>query len=387
MINHQAVYIANGTAILLLTVILLSIKKPLRYGLFGEKIFYGMVYINILECLLDVAACFVDGKTGYGYRTLSIVLNAVLFINNITFAFFWVIYIDYKMFADIKRIRRIYPFVALPAVLTMIACLINLDTPVFFSVDEHNIYQRTDSFLILCAVTYAYLAYGIILVYSYRKKAQKYLFCPSILFLVPLLIGSLLQYFNYGYSLVCLGASIGMTALFINVQNEASYLDILSGLFNRQYLNNILLTNSAKTNTDCSLAGIMLDIDGFGRINDQFGHAEGDNAISAVGKILLAAVGNKGTIFRYGGDEFIILMRISSEKEIIDMIDIIKTQTALFNESEEKPYEIKFSIGHSTYHSKHESINNFLKKIDAFMYADKKRKTSEKLILDIAQEY
>ena len=375
MTNYQAVYIANGTALLLLSVILLSNKKPLRHGLFEEKIFYGMVHVNILQCFIETAACFVDGKTAYGYRTLSLVLNVLFFINNIIFAFAWIIYLDYKMFADIRKIKRVYPIVALPAVLTVIACFINLATPVFFAVDEHNTFHRTDLFIVLCAVIYAYLAYGVILIYLYRKKAQKYLFFPSILFIIPLMIGCLLQYFFYGYSLACLGASIGMTALFINVQNEASYIDILSGLFNRHYLNNILLTNSAKTNTDCTLAGIMLDIDGFGSINDQFGHAEGDNAIAAVGKMLLTAVGNKGIICRYGGDEFVILMHISSKIEILDMTDIIKKHTALFNESEKKPYKINFSIGHSTYHCKYESIDDFLKKIDTFMYADKKRKS------------
>ena len=67
---------------------------------------------------------------------------------------------------------------------------------------------------------------------------------------------------------------------------------------------------------------------------------------------------------------------------MMDMIDIIKTQTALFNESEKKPYKIDFSIGYSTYQSKHESIDDFLRKIDASMYQDRKRKISEGIISD-----
>ena len=376
MINYPAIYIANGTAILLLSVILFSVKKPLQHGLFKEKLYYGMIFLNMLLCCIETATFVVDGSMAYGHRTLSIALNVLLFICNIIFAFVWVIYADCKLFADMKRIRRIYPFVALPAVLTISACFINLATPVFFTIDQNNIYHRTDLFIIPYAVTYFYLAYGVILIYSYRKKVEKYLFLPAVLFMLPIIIGSLLQYFNYGYSLVWLGTSIGMIALFINVQHEASYVDALSGLFNRQHLNNILLTHSMKKDAANTLAGIMLDIDSFASINNEFGHAVGDHAIAAVGKMLLKAVGDKGIVCRYGGDEFVILMHVSSEKEITDMIDIIQEQEALFNESDEIPYQINFSIGHSTYHSKHESISNFLKKIDAFMYADKKRKTS-----------
>jgi diguanylate cyclase (GGDEF)-like protein len=323
----------------------------------------------------------------YGYRTLSIVLNEILFINTIIFAYFWVVYADYKLFADMERIRRIYPFVAIPAMLIILGCLINFATPVFFVVDEYNIYQRADFFIIPYAVTYFYLLYGVLLIYLYREKVHKYLFLPAIMFMVPIIIGSLLQFFFYGYSIVWLGVSIGMISLFINVQNEASYVDMLSGLFNRQYLNSILLTHSKnkKENTAGTLAGIMLDINDFKSINDRFGHVVGDDVISLTGKMLRETVGDKGSIFRFGGDEFIILMYINSQKEIIDMIDSIKTQTTLFNESEEKPYSINFSIGYSTYESKHESIDDFLRKLDVFMYEDKKKKIDEGIIPDRRQ--
>ena len=132
-------------------------------------------------------------------------------------------------------------------------------------------------------------------------------------------------------------------------------------------------------------AGIMLDIDGLKSINDRFGHTVGDDAISEAGKILHTAVGDKGTVCRYGGDEFIILMYIKSQKEIMDMINIILTQAALFNKSEEKPYKINFSIGYSTFESQHEFREDFLKKIDATMYGDKKRRIREGIIPDRRQ--
>ena len=382
MINLPAICIANGTALLLLIVILLSSKRASRHGLFDEKIYYTMVTLNILQCLIESAVFLVDGKMAYGYRTFSIVLNDILFINTIIFACLWAIYVDYKLFADIKRIKRISLFVAIPAMLIIIGCLINLVTPVFFLVDKYNIYQRTDLFIVPYVVTYFYLAYGVILIYSYRKKVHKYLFRPAVLFMIPVILGSLLQFFFYGYSLVWLGVSIGMISLFITVQNEASYVDMLSGLFNRQYLNNVLIMHSKKGDTARTLAGIMLDIDSFKSINDEFGHIVGDDAISTTGKILRTAVGDRGLLCRYGGDEFIILMHVNSQKETMDMIDAIKTQTILFNESGKKPYKLNFSIGYSTYESKHESIDDFLNKIDAFMYEDKKRKIDERIIPD-----
>ncbi|MGI6765894.1 MAG: GGDEF domain-containing protein [Lentihominibacter sp.] len=310
---------------------------------------------------------------------LIIGLDTILFINSSIFAFLWVVYADYKLFTDINRIRRIYPFMAIPAILIIIGCLINLVTPVFFVIDEYNVYQRTVFSFIPYVVTYFYVVHGVLLIYSYRNKVDKYLFLPAILFMTPIMVGSLLQFIFYGYSFMWLGVAIGLTLLFVNVQNEASYVDMLSGLFNRQYLNKLLLHIN---NTAGVPAGIMLDIDSFKNINDKFGHIAGDDAIAAAGKILRTAVGEKGTIFRYGGDEFIILMHINSQKEIEEMIEAVKTQATLFNESEDRPYKISFSIGYSIYEIKHDSIDDFLKKMDASMYEDKKRKISEGTIPD-----
>jgi diguanylate cyclase (GGDEF)-like protein len=177
-----------------------------------------------------------------------------------------------------------------------------------------------------------------------------------------------------------LGVSIGLVSLFINLQNESSYVDKLTGLFNRQYLGNLLSMYGERKDSGVP-AGILLDIDNLKSINDRFGHVVGDEAISIAGKILHEAVGDKGVLCRYAGDEFIVFMYINSQEEIMDMIDLIKTQAALFNDSEKKPFKINFSIGYGTYESKHESIDDFLNKIDASMYEDKKRKNSGRMVI------
>jgi len=78
-----------------------------------------------------------------------------------------------KLFSDIERIKRIYLFVAIPAVLTIIGCLINLATPVFFVVDEFN-YLSKNRFIYhsICCHLFISSIWGI-LIYSYRKKVNK----------------------------------------------------------------------------------------------------------------------------------------------------------------------------------------------------------------------
>ncbi|NCC00752.1 MAG: diguanylate cyclase [Clostridia bacterium] len=374
LINLPAIFIANGTAIMLLIILLLSSHKNTRYGLLDDKIFYAMVACTILQCFIESAAFYIDGKILPGYHTFGVILNAILYIANICFAFMWTIYADFKVFSDRKRLRRIYPFVGIPAFLISVGSIVNLFTPVFFHITENNIYQRTGLYIIPYIFTYLYLAYGVVLIYCYRNKVKKYLFLPAIIFMVPILLGSLLQFFFYGLSLVWIGVAVALVSLYVNVQNEASCIDVLSGLYNRQYLNHYLYSESKRSNSKKMLAGILLDVDHFKHINDEFGHLVGDDAIASAGDILRNSVSEDGLATRFAGDEFVVVKLIEDEQEVIDTLQRIEENTKKFNEDAEKDYQLQFSMGYSIYDRKSDSIDTFLSRMDGAMYAEKRKK-------------
>jgi len=62
MINLPAILIANGIAVMLLLIILLSFKRPLRHVLLDEKIFFTMVILNIVQCVIETVVFLMDGK-------------------------------------------------------------------------------------------------------------------------------------------------------------------------------------------------------------------------------------------------------------------------------------------------------------------------------------
>lgn len=82
--------------------------------------------------------------------------------------------------------------------------------------------------------------------------------------------------------------------------------DALTGLLNRRSLDEAL--NRSLDNQGIALGCIMIDIDYFKRFNDQFGHDAGDAVMQYVARILLEVVGEKGDVFRFGGEEFTILL-------------------------------------------------------------------------------
>lgn len=90
---------------------------------------------------------------------------------------------------------------------------------------------------------------------------------------------------------------------------ELSITDSLSGLFNQRYFYSILTEEMLRSRENqCPLSLICFDIDNFKCCNDRLGHLEGDNIIRMVGHILRDTLRHKDTAFRYGGDEFMVLL-------------------------------------------------------------------------------
>ncbi len=115
-----------------------------------------------------------------------------------------------------------------------------------------------------------------------------------------------LQFFSViGYQMA---ATLRHFQRFSSVKNMAIY-DTLTGLHNRRYFEERLEVEAQKSfcsNTPLSL--VMVDIDFFKRVNDTFGHSEGDQVLCKVSSLLKTSVRKKDVVARYGGEEFILIL-------------------------------------------------------------------------------
>lgn len=85
--------------------------------------------------------------------------------------------------------------------------------------------------------------------------------------------------------------------------------DPLTGAFNRRHLDVSLpeqVESHNRRGESCAL--LMLDIDHFKQVNDTFGHANGDQALMHFVRVLLSVLGRGDLLFRYGGEEFLVLL-------------------------------------------------------------------------------
>lgn len=118
--------------------------------------------------------------------------------------------------------------------------------------------------------------------------------------------------------------------------NRMTFIDSLTGVYNRQALNEFLPKLYSKAISDSTqLVFAMIDLDNFKQLNDQFGHQEGDRCLVEFAELLRSVIGELGYIYRYGGDEFSLLF-IGIELEVVEsmIIEVITRAQTFYDLSE-----------------------------------------------------
>jgi diguanylate cyclase (GGDEF)-like protein len=105
-----------------------------------------------------------------------------------------------------------------------------------------------------------------------------------------------------------MAASLKHFQRFSSIKNMATY-DTLTGLYNRRYFEEKLEVEAQKSfYSGIPLSLVMVDIDHFKKVNDTFGHTEGDQILCKISTLLKNSVRRKDTVARYGGEEFILIL-------------------------------------------------------------------------------
>jgi len=123
--------------------------------------------------------------------------------------------------------------------------------------------------------------------------------------------------------------------------------DALTGIGNRRELDNVLRKYSNAIVITGGFCIISVDMDDLKKINDSYGHLEGDVALCQVAKILKEVAGDKGSAARIGGDEFVVCVRTNQQEEAEQYVQNIKQRVDEFNASGVKPWYLHVSIGYA----------------------------------------
>ncbi|HEX9026226.1 MAG TPA: diguanylate cyclase, partial [Clostridium sp.] len=150
-----------------------------------------------------------------------------------------------------------------------------------------------------------------------------------------------------------------------------SYHDQLTGLYNRRFYEEELIRINKERNIPITL--VMADVNGLKLTNDAFGHKAGDILLEKVSDILKRECGANEIITRIGGDEFVILLPKTDEKEAEKIVKGINV--AIANEKLDNVI-LSISIGFAVKQNVSEDINEIFRKAEADMYRYKLTESS-----------
>ena len=118
---------------------------------------------------------------------------------------------------------------------------------------------------------------------------------------------------------------------------------------------------------------VFLDLNNFKPINDTFGHAEGDKALTAFANQLKSMFRKSDIFARLGGDEFAVLLTNTSMKHAEDVVARFRQELEKYNQEAKRGYDISFAYGIVEFNpDKHHSIDTLLADGDSLMYEWKK---------------
>ncbi|MDE3271830.1 sensor domain-containing diguanylate cyclase [Pseudoalteromonas sp. G4] len=149
--------------------------------------------------------------------------------------------------------------------------------------------------------------------------------------------------------------------------------DELTELFNRTYLNSVgdsFISLCLRNNLNCSI--LFIDLNKFKRVNDMFGHKKGDSLLSQIAKIIQKQTRSSDIAARFGGDEFIIIMENSNDRDGKTVAKRIQKSILESISDEILALDFGVSIGVAMLNNQQQTLNQLINAADQAMYTAKR---------------
>lgn len=350
------------------------------------RIFRGLVGCLALVDLSDAGWRLVHAVPGQSAHTLSYIFNCGYFFFLGLGAYLWFIYSERTQKSPLAKDTRSCLLSGIPALLLSVMILLSPCTGWIFSVDALNRYHRGPLHMVQVVISAAYLV--VTSIKALIKLLDKNYYVQrrtmmSIAFFALLPTLSVPAQVLLGYDIPIQCAALTMAALFVfDASQEARItIDTLTQISNRDLVLRYISRKLGSSVPDKRLSVLMLDIDNFKVINDQYGHLEGDAALVRLANVLKVSVPRDFIIGRFGGDEFIIAGEAEDEMQLDWVSMSIREALDISNREASAPFSFTVSIGRARVETGRETVCDLIHTADMDLYHAKRKKRAANLRL------
>lgn len=163
-------------------------------------------------------------------------------------------------------------------------------------------------------------------------------------------------------------AAVIRNAQHVEQLNNLAVRDGLTGIFNRRYFEHRILEEIERAGRyETALALVMIDIDGFKKLNDEFGHLLGDEVLRLLGTLLTQQLRKADVVCRYGGEEFAVLLPEITAENATAVADKLRRVVEAFP-FPGVPRPVTISCGVARYPDNGSTRDDLVKAADAALY-------------------
>lgn len=364
----------NIIAIILSIIFLINISRRLDKKERKNKAFITIFILNTFQLINETLTCIINKQPYAWLIPITTLLHIFLFLLAPLLTYRWYVFTNLWIKKDVEYDWQKDTFILIPLMFNTLLVFLSPSLKLVFYINRYNVYQRGSLFFIPVVISYFYLLCGFIRIFVNKKGIAKTEFLPLLLFGVFPAIGGLIQILFYGLLLMWSSITFSLIILYLYLQQQMMNIDHLTGAWTREHFHNYL-THRIEQEKSKGFSIIFIDLDDFKKINDTFGHNEGDRALVNVVHIIKNILLKDDSITRYGGDEFLLFLNVDSSQEVEAIIMRIYDALTEYNKCSNFPYVLNFSYGYELYDSeKLMTADEYINHVDKLMYQDKKNK-------------
>lgn len=268
-----------------------------------NRLFHFCLRFVLLEIVLSIASIYAIEQ----FKRVPVVLNHLIqmafFLATPVMALLFLFYIFALSKENDANLARSFLVASVPYGLYVIVVLTNPLTGLLFHLDNREGFQNGNAFWLAYVVPVMYFVAMYRVILHSRERIEKRQRLVLMTFPSITLAVIVIQWYMPDLILSGTAATAGLLILYLYLQNRKIMQDDLTGFQNRKALLSVL-DFSAKRKARMSF--LFVSIDDFKTINDRYGQENGDAILQAVSRFLAGIVPVRA-LYRYSGDEFIIL--------------------------------------------------------------------------------
>jgi diguanylate cyclase (GGDEF)-like protein len=323
--NIQTTYAIMYLEINLFSVILVAIIGIRTAGLtkmVAQRNFAMSICAEIVFFLSDTMyVLMAEGFLPYSNAGV-MMLKSVYFFSTALMCFYWFLYFEHLQGSSLVMNRKYVRILAVLVVIMAALLIVNVFSGILFYVDKDGVYRRGPFFVLQYVLSYIYvlITCGRALVGFLHEKEEerKRLLLSLVLFPIAPALAGILQFVYPQLPVACGVLSLATLIMYLGWMEQMISIDPLTRLNNRKQLT--YQYEQWARNPGKTMQLVIVDANRFKHINDTYGHLEGDAALVRIAEALrrgCTGLKSRASIGRYGGDEFIILLRGGEDIEAL----------------------------------------------------------------------